>query len=40
MALYGRAALPPPRRVRRGFHCRTCGQYHDDLPMVLGAPAP
>ncbi len=23
-----------------GFHCSTCGQYHEDLPMVLGFPAP
>lgn len=24
----------------QGFHCSTCGQYHEDLPMCLGAPAP
>ena len=23
-----------------GFQCATCGEYHDDLPMCLGAPAP
>ena len=23
-----------------GFLCSCCGQYHDDLPQVLGAPAP
>lgn len=23
-----------------GFICSTCGQYHDELPLVLGAPAP
>lgn len=23
-----------------GFHCATCGEYHDDLPMCLGASAP
>jgi hypothetical protein len=23
-----------------GFHCATCGAYHDDLPLTLGAPAP
>ena len=23
-----------------GFVCSTCGKFHDDLPMCLGAPAP
>jgi hypothetical protein len=23
-----------------GFHCATCGEYHPELPMVLGASAP
>lgn len=23
-----------------GFRCSTCGSYHDELPLVLGAPAP
>ena len=23
-----------------GFDCTTCGQYHSELPMCLGAPAP
>ncbi|MFG6414595.1 DUF2199 domain-containing protein [Roseateles sp. DC23W] len=23
-----------------GFHCATCGEYHNELPMCLGAPAP
>ena len=23
-----------------GFNCTTCGQFHDDLPMCLGASAP
>ena len=23
-----------------GFHCATCGQYHDEIPMCLGAAAP
>jgi hypothetical protein len=23
-----------------GFTCRTCGQYHDDLPLHYGADAP
>lgn len=23
-----------------GFHCSTCGQYHAELPLVLGNPAP
>jgi hypothetical protein len=23
-----------------GFHCSTCGKYHEELPLVLGAPAP
>lgn len=23
-----------------GFLCATCGEFHDDLPMCLGAPAP
>lgn len=23
-----------------GFQCATCGVYHDDLPMALGAKAP
>jgi len=23
-----------------GFKCATCGEYHDELPMCLGAPAP
>ena len=24
----------------QGFHCSSCGQYHDELPLVLGASAP
>ncbi|TXG86390.1 MAG: DUF2199 domain-containing protein [Thermomicrobiales bacterium] len=24
----------------KGFRCSTCGEYHDELPLVLGAPAP
>ena len=23
-----------------GFNCTTCGQYHNELPMTLGSPAP
>lgn len=23
-----------------GFHCSTCGQFHDELPLTLGGPAP
>ena len=23
-----------------GFHCATCGTFHDELPMCLGSPAP
>lgn len=23
-----------------GFNCATCGQFHDELPVVWGAPAP
>lgn len=23
-----------------GFHCTTCGKYHDELPMCLGTEAP
>jgi hypothetical protein len=23
-----------------GFHCATCGDFHDEMPMVLGAWAP
>jgi hypothetical protein len=23
-----------------GFHCATCGDYHAELPLVLGNPAP
>jgi hypothetical protein len=23
-----------------GFQCSCCGQFHDDLPMSLGSPAP
>jgi len=23
-----------------GFHCATCGSYHEELPLVLGARAP
>jgi hypothetical protein len=23
-----------------GYHCRTCGQYHAELPMALGPDAP
>ena len=23
-----------------GFVCATCGEFHDELPMCLGAPAP
>lgn len=23
-----------------GFHCVTCGSFHDELPMCLGSPAP
>jgi hypothetical protein len=23
-----------------GFLCSTCGQFHDELPLVFGAPAP
>lgn len=23
-----------------GYNCTTCGQFHNDLPMVLGSPAP
>ena len=23
-----------------GFQCATCGQYHDELPMCMGASAP
>lgn len=23
-----------------GFHCQTCGQYHDDLPLSFGAEGP
>jgi hypothetical protein len=26
--------------MNQGFHCATCGQYHAELPLVLGAPAP
>ncbi|MEC6743092.1 DUF2199 domain-containing protein [Pseudomonas sp. SD17-1] len=24
----------------QGFHCATCGEYHDELPTTFGAPAP
>lgn len=23
-----------------GFHCTSCGQFHEDMPMCLGSPAP
>lgn len=23
-----------------GFHCQRCGQFHEELPMAYGAPAP
>jgi hypothetical protein len=23
-----------------GFHCTCCGQFHEELPMSLGSPAP
>jgi hypothetical protein len=23
-----------------GFHCRTCGEYHDSLPLAFGPDAP
>ena len=23
-----------------GFHCATCGDFHAEIPMVLGAPSP
>jgi hypothetical protein len=23
-----------------GFHCRSCGEYHDDLPLAFGPDAP
>jgi hypothetical protein len=23
-----------------GYNCTTCGQFHNELPMVLGSPAP
>jgi hypothetical protein len=23
-----------------GFHCSTCGNFHSEMPMVLGNPAP
>jgi hypothetical protein len=23
-----------------GFHCTTCGEFHDQLPMCFGSPAP
>ena len=26
--------------IMTGFHCATCGKYHDEMPMCLGAPAP
>jgi hypothetical protein len=26
--------------MNQGFHCSTCGQYHAELPLVLGNPAP
>lgn len=26
--------------MNQGFHCATCGEYHAELPLVLGAPAP
>lgn len=26
--------------MNQGFHCATCGQYHAELPLVLGAPVP
>src|SRR5262245_37177138 len=24
----------------RGYHCRVCGEYHDELPLHYGAEAP
>lgn len=27
--------MPP-----KGYHCRACGTFHDDLPLHYGAPAP
>lgn len=27
-------------RRKHGYVCRCCGQYHSDLPMHYGAPAP
>jgi hypothetical protein len=26
--------------MKKGYHCRTCGEYHDDLPLHYGAAAP
>eukprot|EP01034_Spumella_vulgaris_P030555 gene30555-37794_t len=26
--------------TNKGFNCSSCGQYHSELPMVLGSPAP
>ncbi len=26
--------------THEGFRCKTCGQYHDELPMEFGAEAP
>ena len=23
-----------------GFHCTTCGEFHEELPLTLGSPAP
>ena len=28
------------RPRRRGYHCRSCGRYHDELPLVYGPDAP
>jgi hypothetical protein len=26
--------------MNQGFHCSTCGQYHDGLPLAFGSPVP
>lgn len=26
--------------TQNGYHCRSCGEYHDELPLVFGPEAP
>jgi hypothetical protein len=32
--------MRPPEELVHGYHCRTCGKFHGDLPLSFGPDAP